>query len=172
MRRTILYVILIIILIGGSILLWQHFDNKSNRYSGRSMEYNAVPVKSMIILRIPDVGDFYHKLEGNSQINENFKKWTHSYFLPEDPKQLEGNGKEKSLSDIIKGKQIIISFNTEGKENIGSLTIFSIRDKTEKKNIINLFNNYSKASGHKLYISLMIKLKFINVRLKQDILFC
>jgi len=130
------------------------------------MEYNAVPVKSMIILRIPDVGDFYHKLEGNSQINENFKKWTHSYFLPEDLKQLEGNGKEKSLSDIIKGKQIIISFNTEGKDNIGSLTIFSIRDKKEKKNIINLFNNYSKASGHQLYKKSYDKVEIYKCTLK------
>lgn len=150
MRRTILYVVFIIILIIGSILLWQHFDKNSNIYSDKNIGYNAIPVKSMIIIRIPDGGEFYQKLEGNSTINENFKKCIHSYLLPEDLKQLK-NSEEESLYNIIKGKQIIISFNTEGKNNIGSLTIFSIRNKNEKKNLINIFNKYSKSHGRNLY---------------------
>jgi len=108
------------------------------------MVYNAVPVKSMIILRIPDGGDFYKKLEGDTFIKKNFKKLIHSDLLLEDLSQLAGTGKEGSFSDIIKGEQIIVSFNTEGKNNIGSLTIFSIRDKKKKKNLITLFKNFSK----------------------------
>jgi len=150
MRRTILYVVFIIIFIGVSILLWHHFDNQSDRCSAESIGYNAIPVKSMIILRIPDCGEFYKKLEGNTSIKGNFKNLIHSDLLLEDLRQLEGVGKEGSLSDIMKGEQIVVSFNTEGKDNIGSLTIFSIRDKTKKKNLINLFKNYSKTSGQRI----------------------
>jgi len=104
----------------------------------------------MVILRIPDCGDLYKKLKDNTPIKENLKKWIHSDLLIEDLKQLEIAEKEKSFSNIIKGKQIVVSFNTEGKDNIGSLIIFSISNKTEKKSIIALFKNYSKKSGHRI----------------------
>ena len=150
MRRIILYIIFIISFIVGSILLWHHFDNQSNIYSAQSMEYKAVPLKSMIILRIPEVSDFYKKLEGSTPIKENFKKWIHSDLLLEDLKQLDGARNKESLSGIMKGKQIVISFNIEGKDNIESLTIFSICNKTEKKYLITLFKNYSKTKGKRI----------------------
>jgi len=114
------------------------------------MEYKAVPLKSMIILRIPEVSDFYKKLEGSTPIKENFKKWIHSDLLLEDLKQLDGARNKESLSGIMKGKQIVISFNIEGKDNIESLTIFSICNKTEKKYLITLFKNYSKTKGKRI----------------------
>jgi len=114
------------------------------------MEFNAVPVKSMIILRIPDGGNLYQKLEGDTPVKKKLKKWIHSDLILEDIKQLEGSGNEESLSGIMKGKPIIVSFDTEGKDNIESLAIFSIRNKTEKKNLINLFKNYNKTKGRRI----------------------
>lgn len=147
MRRIVFSIILILAIAG---IAWFFIANKSQNFS-EDIAYTSIPIRTPLLIEIPDFDSFLEKLDDDIPIVKELKPVTSLQSFWEDVNRI------KSLADqydqfekIINDKSVLIAFNTEGKNNIGCLYSFSLKNQSESEKLINLLNEISSSKNGSL----------------------
>ena len=150
MRKIILWIAIPVVLIVLVVVLF--FAVRNSQGYRQNSAFRAVPELSPLIVEIPSVESLLEQLKDPGpalgelrQVKEMDAFW----------KEIDGlrqlMNKEPALGDVLRNKCLLGAFNTEGKNNIGCVWVFSLKNRSEKLAIETYLQRLS--AQHKIHLS-------------------
>ena len=147
MRKISLFIIIALILALGLAWGFYHFRNTTIIYSqSENSAFKVIPIRTPIILEIPDVKNFIEKLDKNAMFND-CKGIAGLESFQSDMKSFSPLIEHEQMGVIFKNRKLLITFNLEGKNNIGSMFAFSLKSRAERNEIFDFIKEHSENGG-------------------------
>ena len=142
MRKIIFPVI--IILIVGFAAAWFFLNRQTKSYSENSA-FKAIPVKTPLIIEVPNVNKSLGKLGGDDPAVAAIKSVPELQPFWRDISGLSSLlAEHEQLREALEKKSVLLALNPEGKSNIGCLVAFSLANRSERSKIIDFFKRIDK----------------------------
>ncbi len=145
MRRSISISFAFILLVG---VAWYFLGQRSETFQ-QNTAFSAIPTKTPLVVEIPEFGEFLEDMEGNNPIINEAKQITelNSFWL--DVNNIRSITQQNAqLRKVLDNKDVLIAFNAEGKNNIGELFAFNLRNQSESDQLISAISgSVSAAAG-------------------------
>lgn len=147
MRKTIFIVIGILVVT--SVGLWYMLSRNSKTYTKNSA-FRAVSQRSPLVIEVSDVEEFLITLHNDSDI---MKQLQSSGFLDKFDKQINwfrsNLDKSEDLRHFLDDKDVLISYNHQGKDGIVPTYCFSLEKPIEADNILKSLKKYARENDLK-----------------------
>ena len=139
MRKLIFLAIIVLVLVIGAAYFF--IARQSKNYSENSA-FRAIPVKTPLIIEVPDIQSLLKQINNDNPLVAELKEAKELQAFFSDINQLKSNFEaNQQLRKILSNKSVLVAFNAEGKNNIGCLFAASLKDRKQKAELLNYFNN-------------------------------
>ena len=147
MRKIIIFIILALLVALGFVWAFSHFKREIETYSNsENSAFKVIPVRTPVILEIPDVESFIKDVEKNVMFND-CRKITGLKSFWTDLESFSTLIKDKQSRDFFKNRKLLIALNLEGNNNIGSMLAFSLKSKSERDGLFDWVRDFAKSNG-------------------------
>jgi len=138
MRKFLFPLLLILIVALG--LTWYFMARSTTDYSENSA-FQAIPVRTPLVVEVPELSSLLKAIKSNNPIAEEFRS---AEFLKQFWADVDGidnlMSENETLRKVIHSKSVLIAFNPEGKTGVDALFGFSLKNRSERDNLIEYFN--------------------------------
>ncbi len=139
MRKLLLPIILVFVVIIGAACF---FTACQSQGYGDNSSFRAIPARTPLIVEIPDFGSFLKRITPENQIVSELEQFIQLQAFFTDAREVKTQFETSpQLRKVLSNKSVLIAFNAEGKNNVGSLFVVSLNDRKERTDLMGYFNS-------------------------------
>ena len=138
MRKIVIFIILALLVVLALIWGLYHFRNDTTTAttnSEKNSAFKVIPVRTPLVLEIPDIMEFISRANQNVMFS-NCMEIEGLKSFKADLDNFSSLFEQEQIRKMFMNKKILIAFNLEGKNDIGSMFAFSLKSKSEKNEIL------------------------------------
>jgi hypothetical protein len=136
----------LVLLVAAAAFLWiKYFPVKSEQVviqtfsTKQNPAFKAVPQKSPLVIEVKNQNGFFNALKGENKSFAEFRNIPEfDAFFKRISQFMDFAGKRSGISDLLKGKSIIISVNLTGKNQLTNLYLVQLNDQNESNSATQL----------------------------------
>lgn len=148
MRKFILPLVLFILL--GFAAVWYFMARETTSYSENSA-FQAIPVKTPLVIEVPDVNRFLAELHAKNPLVEELRTIPNFQgFFEQTADLAKLLAESEALRLLLQEQPVLMAFNPEGKNEIGCLFALSLENKAERDGFVSYFKDLQQDGKGKL----------------------
>ncbi len=143
MRKLLLPIILMFIVIIGAASFFTACQSQD--YEDNS-SFRAIPARTPLIIEIPDFGSFLDRIDPENPMVSELEQFIQLQAFFTDTRDVKTQFEASNpLRKVLSNKSVLVAFNAEGKNNVGSLFVTSLNDRKEKTDLMDYFSSLPDA---------------------------
>ena len=142
MRKLLLPIILVFIVILGAVYF---FTAGQSRTYEENSAFQAIPVRTPLIVEVPDFGAFLKKINPENQMVSELEQFVPLQAFFTDVQAIKNQFEASNdLRKTLSNKSVLVAFNAEGKNSVGALFVTNLNDRKEKTMLLDYFNSLNE----------------------------